>query len=96
MKEPWKIYADESKFEIQRVKKAAAEDHRKVTLSELQNAEYVAAEACFYHLIEELNLKEWEAEEVVERFRSRLGGKGGIREKLRNEWTDWVLTKGRP
>ena len=96
MKEPWEIYADETQLEIKRVKKAAAESHRKMTRSELENAEYVAAEACFYHLIEELNLKEWEAEEVVERFRSRWSGKGGIREKLRNEWTDWVLTKGRP
>ena len=96
MKEPWEIYADETQLEIQRVKKAAAEGHRKMTRSELENAEYVAAEACFYHLIEELNLKEWEAEEVVERFRSRWSAKGGIREKLRNEWTDWVLTRGRP
>ena len=70
MKEPWEIYADETQLEIQRVKKAAAEGHRKMTRSELENAEYVAAEACFYHLIEELNLKEWEAEEVVERFQS--------------------------
>ena len=96
MKEPWEIYADETKLEIQRVKKAATAGHRKLTRSELESAEHAAAEACFYHLIEALNLQVWEAEEVVARFRSRWSGKGGIREKLRNEWTDWVLAKGRP
>ena len=86
MKEPYEIYWDELSREMKRrFRQPAPSD------ADLQEAEYAAAEAVAYHLVEQLHFGPGEAQEVVEAFRAAKVDK----EQLKHVWTDIVLRRQR-
>ena len=94
MKEPHDIYLDEFLREAKRRSKPSAQGlghPRDLPMSQVEEAEHVAAEATAYHLIDQLHFTPEEAEEVVEAFRETKFDK----DKLKHAWTDFVLRRAR-
>lgn len=94
MKEPYEIYVDEFIREVRRRSKPSAEGlghPRELSKEQLQEAEFAAAEATAYHLVDQLGFHPHEAEDVIEAFRAAASLD---REKLKGVWTDIVLRHG--
>ncbi len=94
MKEPWQVYDDEFLREVKRRRTKG----REITLEEFGNAEYAAAEATAYHLVNALHWHPEDAADLVEHLRKTPipgKGEGSWHERLRHAQTDWELSHRR-